>query len=285
MISTSHDLALASVELAGAVPRRVLRAGDKSLLALGEHHGRAVVIKALRTDEEFWQAKFEHEIRLYQAFTEHPPPVRVPQLLHTDGHRVLVLEHIPGQPVDTERYPSRPVSPNALDAVLDTISAFNRWAPPNGVLVPIWDYTSRVDRYHSAGFFDDADRAALRDLLDDIGPARQANHGDPLPSNLLLAEAGGCVLLDWEFTALFLPGFDLAMLYTLLTDTPGAQDAIDALVADAGIEVPFLLNEAMVLSRELRLHTELPDGELRRQRLALLEPEWDAFRERLHSLR
>jgi hypothetical protein len=31
-----------------------------------------VVIKALRTDEEFWQAKFTHEIRLYQAFTATP---------------------------------------------------------------------------------------------------------------------------------------------------------------------------------------------------------------------
>ena len=89
----------------------VLRASDKSLLALGEHLGRPVVIKVLRTGEEFWQARFDHEIRLYQAFTANPPPVRVrvrvPKLVHTDGHRVLVIEHIPGHPVDVERYPEQ----------------------------------------------------------------------------------------------------------------------------------------------------------------------------------
>jgi hypothetical protein len=39
---------------------------------LGHRNGLPVVIKALRTDEEFWQAKFTHEIRLYQAFTATP---------------------------------------------------------------------------------------------------------------------------------------------------------------------------------------------------------------------
>ena len=70
MTSTSHDLA--TVDLGGAVLGEVLRASDKSLLALGRRNGLPVVIKALRTDEEFWQAKFTHEIRLYQAFTATP---------------------------------------------------------------------------------------------------------------------------------------------------------------------------------------------------------------------
>jgi hypothetical protein len=39
----------------------------------------------------------------------------------------------------------------------------------------------------------------------------------------------------------------------------------------------------MVLSRELRLHTELPAGPLRAGRLALLGPQWDALRARLHT--
>ena len=88
------------------------------------------VIKALRTGEEFWQAKFDHEIRLHQAFTQNPPPVRVPTLVHTDGHRVLVIEHIPGHPVDAECYPEQPLPATTLDAVLDTITTFALWAPP-----------------------------------------------------------------------------------------------------------------------------------------------------------
>jgi hypothetical protein len=283
MTSTSHDLA--NIDLGGTVPGEVLRANDKSLLALGERDGLPVVIKALRTDEEFWRAKFTHEIQLYQAFTQHPPPVRVPALVHTDGHRVLVIEHIPGKPVDTERYPEQPLPAATLDTVLTTVTAFAYWTPPPGVLAPVFDYPDRVERYHRAGFFDAEDRAALHALLARTPSRWQANHGDPLPANLLLTDTGGCVLLDFEFTGLFLPGFDLAMLHILLTGTPGAHDTVDALVGKAGIEVPFLINQAMVLSRELRLHTELPENEFRARRLALLRPRWDAFRARLHSHR
>jgi hypothetical protein len=73
------------------------------------------------------------------------------------------------------------------------------------------------------------------------------------------------------------------MLHTLLADTPGAQAGIEAVVSEAGIERSFLLNQALVLSRELRLHTELPDGHFRQRRLALLHPLWDVFRDHLHT--
>ncbi|MBI1759493.1 MAG: phosphotransferase [Actinobacteria bacterium] len=287
MTNTSREATRAAEELAGhlggAVLGEVLRVSEKSLLAHGQYHGQPVVIKALRTGEEFWRTKFDHEIRLYQAFTEHPPPVRVPELIHTDGQRVLVIEHIPGRVVDNERYPEQALPATVVNTVLDTLTAFTRWSPPAGVLTPVFDYPDRIARYHRAGFFDDTDHAALVDLLADAGPVGQATHGDPLPANLLLTEHGGCVLLDFEFTGLFVPGFDLAMLHTLLADTPGAQDRIEALVDEARIEAPFLLNRVMVLSRELRLHTELSDGELRARRLALLRPQWDTVRRRLHT--
>ncbi|MDR7303374.1 phosphotransferase [Haloactinomyces albus] len=279
---TSASRELADVDLGGAVVGEVLRTGEKSLLALGHRHGRPVVIKVLRTDEEFWRAKFAHEIRLYRTWGEHRPPVRVPRLEHTDGHRVLILEHIPGCVVDAERYPD-PVDPATLEAVLQTVVAFAQWRPPPGVLTPVFEYSDRVERYHRAGFFNAADRAALHALLADVAPPWQANHGDPLPSNLLLAASGGCVLLDFEFTGLFLSGFDLAMLHTLLATTPGAQERIEHHVAEAGIEVPFVLNQAMVLSRELRLHTDLAESAFRTRRLALLQPQWETFQTRLHT--
>ncbi len=282
MASTSRDLVAG--DLGGTVLGEVLCVSGKTLLATGRRDGLPVVIKVLRTHEERWQARFTHEILLYQAFSEHPPPVRVPALVHTDGHGVLVVEHIPGQPVDAERYPERPVPAATLAAVLDTVTAVAGWTPPTGLLAPVFDYADRVERYHQAGFFDAADRAVLHSLLAQTPPPWQPNHGDPLPANLLLTESGECALLDFEFTGLFLPGFDLAMLHTLLAETPGARDAIDALVGEAEIEVPFLINQAMVLSRELRLHTELPDGELPTRRLALLQPQWDEFRARLHRL-
>jgi hypothetical protein len=283
MASPLRDLA--DADLGGAVPDEVLRATGKSLLALGHRDGQPVVIKALCTTEEFWAQKLVREIRVYQAFTQTPPPARVPRLVHTDGHRVLVLERIPGHVADPERYPGHPLPPAPLEAVLDAVTAFARWDPPAGALAPVFDYADRIGRYHRGGFFDDGDAVALRALLAELPPPGQPNHGDPLPSNLLLTTDGGCALLDFEFTGLFLPGFDLAMLHALLAGTPGAQDRIHALVCEAGIGPAFLVNQAMVLSRELRIHAELPDAELRASRLALLRPQWQALRERLNARR
>lgn len=283
MAATLHDLA--DADLGGAVPEKVLRATGKSLLALGHRDGRTVVIKALCTSEEFWAQKLAREIRVYRAFTQAPPPARVPRLVHTDGRAVLVLEHVPGRVADPERYPARPLPPAALDSVLSAVTALARWAPPPGALAPVFDYPDRVSRYHAAGFLDDGDAAALRALLAGLPPPGQPNHGDPLPSNLLLTAGGGCALLDFEFTGLFHPGFDLAMLHALLAATPGAQDRIENLAAGAGIWPEFLVNQAMALTRELRIHAELPEGELRASRLAFLRPQWQALRERLHARR
>lgn len=98
------------------------------------------VIKALRTGEQFWRTKFDHKIRLYEVFTENPPLVRLPELVHTDGHRVRVIEHIPGHPVDTERYPTQPLPATALVTVLGTIAGFNAWILPGGVLALVFGY-------------------------------------------------------------------------------------------------------------------------------------------------
>ncbi|RJO73330.1 aminoglycoside phosphotransferase [Nocardia panacis] len=261
---------------------RILRATDKSLLVEGDYRGRRAVIKACRTDEPFWRDKITHEIGIYRAFTACPPPVRVPELIHAETG-VMVLEYIPGQVVDTERYPTRPLDPTALNTILTTVVNFGTWNPPPKTLAPVFDYPDRVRRYHRAGFFDDHDRAALHRLIDAAGPFDAVAHGDPLPGNLLLAAPGDCVPLDFEFTGLFAAGFDLAMLHTLLGATPGLQAGIEAIVARSGIEAPFLLNQAVVLSREVRVHTELAAGEFRERRLALLRPQWNAMLDQLHD--
>lgn len=282
---TSTPPELATLDLGGTEITAVLRWSDKSLLAHGHRDDRPVVIKALRTDEEFWRAKFAHEIGIYQAFAAFPPSIRVPELVYTDGCSVLVIEHLSGTVLDTERYPEHPVDTDTLDAALETVTGLSRWNPPAGTLTPVFDYGDRVERYHATGVFDADDRAALASLLDQVPSPDQPTHGDPLPSNLLRLDDGRCALLDFEFTGLFLPAFDLAMLHALLADTPGAHARIAAVVHAAGIETPFLINQAMVLSRELRLHTELPPSDLREHRLALLNEQWAAFRERLHTQR
>ncbi|WP_084495821.1 phosphotransferase [Nocardia shimofusensis] len=264
---------------------RILQATDKSLLAVGAYRGRAAVIKVCSTDETFWQDKLEHEIGIYRAFASCPPPVRVPELIHAAHGRGIVIEHIPGRVVHTERYPSGQIAPAVLDTILYTLLGFGAWNPPAEALSPVFDYPGRVERYHRIGIFDHDDRTALHRLIAAAGPLDVVAHGDPLPSNLLLADGGDCVPVDFEFTGLFAAGFDLAMLHTLLAGTPDAQSSIEAIVAATGIEAPFLLNKAIVLSRELRLHTELEDGRFRAARLALIQTQWDDVRSRLHSRR
>ncbi|WP_028479771.1 phosphotransferase [Nocardia sp. CNY236] len=277
----SHDTARRN--LGGAVPVQVHRSSEKTALAFGHHRDRPVVIKVLRSTEPFWRARFIHEIGIYRAFAESPPPVRVPELISTDGESVLVIERIDAEELDSERYPKQTVAPQLFDTALATTTAFSTWSAPPARVAPVFDYTARVERYHHAGFFDSTDRARLRVLLSEIRPEWQVNHGDPVPANLLFTGAGECVLTDFEFTGLFLPGFDLAVTSILLAGNPAQVDTVAATVSAAGIEVPFLINQAMVLSREIRLHTELDDSPLRRRRLALLDAEWEIVRARLHD--
>src|SRR5262249_15745028 len=161
--------------------------------------------------------------------------------------RLLILERLPGQPVDADRYPTHAINDAAIRTVLDAVRALAAWHPPAGVFTPTFDYPDRIRRYHAHGLLDDADRTALTALLGRCAERWQVNQGDPLPSNLLL-HGDTCALLDWEFTGMFLPGFDLAMLHTLLAQTPAARTRIEAAVADDGIAVPFAVNLAMVLT-------------------------------------
>ncbi len=262
----------------------VLRRSGKTLLSAGDLAGRPVVVKLLLDGGEFWQARWRHEIDIYRAFAQEPPPVRVPALIHTDGMRLLVLERLDAQPLDTERYPGRLLTAAEIGPCLGAIRRLSAWRPASGQFAPVWDYPDRVSRYHAAGYLTDADRDALQRLLAMCDQVGEIGHGDPLPSNLLLTGDGGCALVDWEFAGTFLPGFDLAMLHTLLgTSTPAARIRIDQVVADAGTEEPFVVNLALVLTRELRIHRELPDSPMRTRRLALLGTAWARARDRLHA--
>jgi hypothetical protein len=94
--------------------------------------------------------------------------------------------------------------------------------------------------------------------------------------------SGEWALLDWEFTGLFLPGFDLAMLSVLLAGTPGAADFVNDVVSQTGHEDAYLVNLAIVLSRERRIHLQLPRSHpLRLSRLPVIDAAWARARDRL----
>ena len=197
---------------------------------------------------------------------------------------MVVIERLEGTPLDTGRYPERPLTEQEVYATTELVRMLHDWRPLPGGFGPVFTYRDRIDRYHAAGYFTDSDWRALDRLLARCGQPSQLNHGDPLPANIISTPGGEWALLDWEFTGLFLPGFDLAMLRILLAETPAAADHIEAIVAETGHLDAYLVNLAVVLSRELHIHHELPeDHPLRVARLPALEAAWLRARDRIHA--
>ncbi len=279
------DDVAAAVEQLGLRVAKIIHRTDKTLLAKGLLSEQPVAVKCLLTPDPFWTAKWRHEVHVYRVFADSPPPLRVPRLLYTDNTRLLVLEWLEGRSLDDDRYPQHALSADEIDTVLGCLNAVNQWSAPSGTFEAVFDYPDRFRRYHARGYLTDQDRDALALLLDRTGQPSQLNHGDPLPSNILVSDKLGAALLDWEFTGIFLPGFDLAMLHTQLgASTPAVKEQIDDLIRAAGTEDAFTVNLAAVLTRELRIHHELPDGPPRDRRLPLIEAAWDKARQRLQQL-
>jgi Phosphotransferase enzyme family len=207
--------------------------------------------------------------------------VRVPRLVHTDGRRIVVIERLEGTTLGTGRYP-RVLTCAEVGAAAALVGRLHGWRPLPGGFRPDFAYHERIVRYQATGYFTEDDRRALERLLARCGQPWQLNHGDPLPGNMLRLPSGEWALLDWEFTGLFLPGFDLAMLGVLLAGTPGATGFLEDLAHRAGCADAYLVNLAVVLSRERRIHLTLPeDHALRVARLPAIDAAWAQARERL----
>ncbi|MHA6802959.1 phosphotransferase family protein [Salinifilum ghardaiensis] len=121
----------------------------------------------------------------------------------------------------------------------------------------------------------------MQHLLATTVPAEPA-HGDGVPPNILLTGEGIARLVDWEFAGLRRAGWDLALLHTLLTRTPVAQHLLAEHATTSGVWDGFPLQRSLAIAREVRIHTALPDGPLRNQRLALLSTAWRLLTADLH---
>jgi aminoglycoside phosphotransferase (APT) family kinase protein len=274
-------LAALADQFPGLRVEEMLPHDGNSLLAAGHAGDQPVVIKVLPEGDPSWRHRQRHEINVYRIFARHPPPVRVPRLVHTDGHRIVVMERLAGATLGSGRYP-RVLTGQEVEAAAGLVGRLHDWRPLPDGFRPVFGYRDRIVRYHAAGYLTEDDRRALERLLARCGEPRQLNHGDPLPGNMIRLPSGDWALLDWEFTGLFLPGFDLAMLSVLLADTPGAAEFVHDLASQAGHEDAYLVNLAVVLSRERRIHLRLPRNHpLRLARLPVIDAAWARAREQL----
>lgn len=253
-------------------PRQVLREDDRHILITGLIGRTPVVAKCLSPlahgeRRNVLVERFHREVAVYRAFVRHRPPVRMPKLVAADHDRcVLVMERIPGRPAALERHPANSPTPGEVRAMLGAVRSLNLWRPPTDVFQHPLDYQLDVTRYHTVGQLTDRDAGDLRQLLHGlVHTAPQLNHGDALLSNILLAPSGP-VLVDWEQAGWYLPGYDLAVLWTVLSGDTAARRQISQLAQAGGTLArdAFLVNLVLVLMRELRLYDVPGAGEEQR---------------------
>ncbi|MFI7659686.1 phosphotransferase [Micromonospora parva] len=259
---------IARAAAAGVGTGRVVHRTDKAVVATGRRDGRPVIVKLLTTDDPYWAGRRQHELRMYELFTDQPPPVRVPRVLYADAY-LTVLTQLPGQRLDDQRHLTRDVSPTTAQLVLDTLDTLADWTPAPPLPQRV-DYHGRIDADHAAGLLDDADQHALYTLVDQHGPGRVTAHGDPLPANLLL-DREDCALIDFEYTSSYLPGYDLALLHIVgAAASPTLTAAIAERVHTGDITTAYSVNLLLLTCREIRLHTVLPAAGATTSRLAYL---------------
>ncbi|MFR9799213.1 aminoglycoside phosphotransferase family protein [Streptomyces sp. MS06] len=243
-------------------PVQVLRRSGRSVLLVGTTGRSTAVAKCLLDHSPVWAERYRQEIAAYRTFVRHRPPVRVPRLVAADpDNGTLVVERSPGRVAALHRHPLEAPPRADLRAALAAICRLNTWRPPAGTFDAPLDYAARISRYHELGLLTDRDLGDLQKLLRGIAHAAgrggmgQFCHGDALLSNVLLSPAGP-VLVDWEHAGWYLPGYDLATLWTVLGDAPAARRQISQLAQASGPSArdAFLVNLMLVLTREIRTY-------------------------------
>jgi hypothetical protein len=243
-------------------PVQVLRRTGRSVLLVGTTGRTNAVAKVLLDASPAWAERIRHEIAAYRSFVRHRPPVRVPRLIAADPDNcTLVIERVPGRAAALHRHPAEAPPRADLRAALGAICRLNAWRPPAGTFSAPLDYAARINRYHALGLLTDRDLGDLQKLLHGIAhmSGRQGMgqfcHGDALLSNILVAPTGP-VLVDWEHAGWYLPGYDLATLWTVLGDAPSVRRQISQLAQSQGPAVrdAFLVNLMLILTREIRTY-------------------------------
>jgi len=268
---------------------RVLQRTGKSLLIAGTFRGEPAVAKLLTDRGAFWQTRFLHEIEFYRAIQEGDPPIRIPQLLHADNPNLMMIQELlPGEPMADARHPSKPVDLQGFRALLNTLPALHAWMPwptPDPETI-VLDYENRLAKHLQRGFLspEDVDRGIR--LLHSISWTPEFNHGDLLLTNCLFDTVQQRIaLIDWEYAGYLVPGYDLALLYTLSLHDENQHAMITRVVQESGEKgsALFLVNLLILLARETHNLRELQHIDLLRSRTTLVTTELEQTRHLLHA--
>ena len=208
---------------------QLLRRSGRTALLIGTSGRAPAVAKCLLDHSPAWAERFRHEIAAYRTFVRHRPPVRVPRLIAADPEScVLVMERMPGRVVAAAAAPARSRPPArdvraALGGVLAGSTCGGR--RPASFDAPL-DYPARIGRYHELGLLTDRDMGDLQKLLHGLAHAAGASSATATPCCPTCCSPRPVPsLVDWEHAGWYLPGYDLAVLWSVLGDDAGGAPA------------------------------------------------------------
>ena len=244
-------------------PEKMLMRTGKCYLLLGEFQGIKAVTKYFIDSDIYWKNLFLKEIQNYQNSQQANFPVKIPHLLFADSlNLMMVLEWIDGYPLCQERYISHPLSQKYIEIILKELTRLHQWKIKLNITEEniLANYKQKIDKYTNLGFLTDRDFNFLYIMLDRWQEMYEFNHGDILLKNILATD-NGLVFIDWEFAGLYLPGYDFALLWTILYCDPYARDRIIQLIEQKSLftKLAFMINQVVIIARELKIHSHLEE--------------------------
>jgi hypothetical protein len=248
---------------------------ETSIIVPGRVAGAGVIAKHPIDTRPFWQARARHEIIAYQVIaTAGPPPVPLPRILLADPALPLILlTMMPGSPLGPDRYPVNPLPQAHLDWLLDATGRLHDWRDPALRAIPAdTDYSAQFQAL-PGDLFSPGEPALLAAeaarLTSRLGT--QLEHGDAHPGNALVLPGTPLALIDLELLAARLPGYDLAVLWTITGPIPELRSRIVARTGPGTQQrTAFWLNVILVTGREILSHRRNAPTALHRDRLARL---------------
>lgn len=284
---TAYTVARARACTPGFTPLGDPLATETSLLVPGTAHNRPAYAKVPTDRRPFWLERARHEIGVYRLLHGQPRPVPMPDLLGADeAAPVLVISRLAGEPLAPERYPRVPLPTTALKALLDTLGAIHRWQP-DGTWPDDSDYPTQLAALHLLNPAQLATASAAFDIARQL-PTR-LEFGDGHPGNILVPPDGGpLALIDLEFLARRLPGYDHALLWVLLGDRVADRSTVlpaaKAAFGDPAAKAAFWVAAVLCAGRELLSHQRWAHAPARQRRIPRLHNDLTHALAQLHSL-
>lgn len=257
------------------IPSGPFSCTETSIIVPGRVADAGVVAKHPIDTRPFWQARARHEITAYTVIADAgEPPVPLPRMLLADpALPLVVLTMMPGSPLGPDRYPVNPLPPAHLDWLLDATGLLHDWQHPALSAIPAdTDYTTQFQAL-PPDLFSPGELSALAAEADRLTSriGTQLEHGDAHPGNALVQPGTPLALIDLELLAPRLPGYDLAVLWTITGPSPDLRSRITARTGpDPQRHAAFWLSIILVTGREIISHRRNAPTNLHRDRLARL---------------